>query len=439
MAKQLSATNPTNKGWEVAERDLPAVLHRFVRIVGWNIWSKRLERLEKEMRTDSAMRHFWAERCALELAFASVWQRFRTMGRLPRIDSMTPDAQRFLGFATGAVRCYDRLSQLGRKRLKGMLLDATKKDHGLAPLAHEMFIAAHLSGRGYDVKFHDLESGSGFDLMASKAGRKVQIECKHISGDIGRQIHRKDFYRFGDQVVPQMLRHLGNLETGLFLRLQMPGRLHRSQETHEKLAGLLGRAMVSGLSRVEEMGACVEVREFDVGQVADGWALARGVDKLRIEGALATHFGLVNKNVFVCVKPRQSAIVVVVESMKEDRVLAAIHRTLRNSAKDQFDDGSPAILCCHLAEVTEEQLASLSNKGERGIGLDHMTSNLLERRPNLHSVTYMGQGRVRERLAEPRDQPQRSIGETGPVYTIKNPNHPMAGEDQLSIFAEGWP
>ena len=423
----------------MAEGDLPAALEKFVRIAGWSTWSKRLDWLEKEARRESGMRHFWAERCALELAFASVWRRYRTTRRLPRVDSMAPEAVRFLGFATEVVRCHDRLGQRGRKRLKGMLRDATNKDDGLAPLAHEMFIARHLTSCGYDVAFHDLEGGSGFDLLASKAGVSVEIECKHISGDIGRQIHRKEFYRFGDRVTPRMLGHLGNLETGLFVRLKIPRRLHRREEIQEELAAMLGRAMVSGLARIEENGNCVEVREFDVGEVADGWASARGVDRQRMETALARHFGLVNKNVLVYVQPRQSVIVVAIESMKGDRVLAAIHRMLRDSSKDQFDDGSPAILCCHLAEVTEEQLAGLRNKGERGIGLDYMTSDLLERRPNLHSVTYTGQGRVREKLVGPRNRPQRSIGETGPVYTIKNANHPMAGDDRLSVFPEGWP
>ena len=320
-----------------------------------------------------------------------------------------------------------------------MLRDATNRDHGLGPLAHEMFIATHLASRGYEVDFHDLEGGAGFDLLASKGGVSVQVECKHVSGDIGRQIHRKDLYRLGDRVTPRMLSHLGNLRSGLFMRLTLPGRLHSREDVQEGLCALLGRAMVSGLGRLEENDCCVDMQEFNVARVAVGWASARGVDRSRIATALARHFGLVNKNVLVYVQPGKSAIVVAVESKVEDRVLTAIHRMLRESSKKQLDGRLPGILCCHLAEVTEEQLGGLREKGERGIGLDYMTSDLLNRRRNLHSVTYTGQGRVREKLVGEGAQVQLSIGETGPAYTIKNAHHAMAGDKRLSVFEEGWP
>ncbi len=236
-----------------------------------------------------------------------------------------------------------------------------------------------------------------------------------------------------------MLAHLGNLNTGLFLRLILPGRLQSREDVQARLCTLLGRAMVRGLGYLEDDGCRVEVGEFDVARVAAGWASASGVDKERIAADLARHFGLVNKNTLVYVQPPKSAIVVAVESRVEDRVLRAIHRMLRESSKNQFEGRSPGILCCHLAEVTEEQLAGLREKGEGGIGLDYMTSDLLDRQPNLHSVTYTSQARVREKLESVGLGVRRSVGQTGPAYTIKNANHGMADDERLSAFVEGWP
>ena len=317
-----------------------------------------------------------------------------------------------------------------------MLRDATKRDHGLGPLAHEMSVATHLMRRGYEVGFHDLEGGSGFDLLALKGGVSVQVECKHISGDIGRQIHRKELYSLGDCMTPRMLVHLGNLDTGMFLRLTLPGRLHSREDMQEGLGVLVGRAMVSGLGRLEDNGCRVDVQEFNVSRVAAGWASASGVDRGRITAALARHFGMVNKNVLVYVQPGKSATVVAVESKVEDRVLKAIHRILRESSKRQSDGRSPGILCCHLAEVTEEQLVGLRDKGERGIGLDYMTSDLLNRRPNVHSVTYTGQARVREKLVGEGVQAQRAMGETGPAYTIQE-RAPPHGRRPAAVGVRG--
>ena len=222
-------------------------------------------------------------------------------------------------------------------------------------------------------------------------------------------------------------------------RLILPGRLQSREDVQARLCTLLGRVMVRGLGYLEDDGCRVEVGEFDVARVAAGWASASGVDKERIAADLARHFGLVNKNTLVYVQPPKSAIVVAVESRVEDRVLRAIHRMLRESSKNQFEGRSPGILCCHLAEVTEEQLAGLREKGEGGIGLDYMTSDLLDRRPNLHSVTYTSQARVREKLESVGLGVRRSVGQTGPAYTIKNANHGMADDERLSAFGEGWP
>ena len=49
-------------------------------------------------------------------------------------------------------------------------------------------MAVHLMSQGYDVGFHDLEGGAGHDFQASKDGAVIEVECKFISGDIGRKI-----------------------------------------------------------------------------------------------------------------------------------------------------------------------------------------------------------------------------------------------------------
>ena len=49
-----------------------------------------------------------------------------------------------------------------------MLRDGMNKSHGLASVAHEMRVACHLMGRGYDVRFNDMEGGTGFDFLATK-------------------------------------------------------------------------------------------------------------------------------------------------------------------------------------------------------------------------------------------------------------------------------
>ena len=146
---------------EVTEHEFPALVRHFTEVTGWKPWQKRFEWIETGLGQSVAMPYFWRERFELELAFASVHKRYRITGKYPR-KNITIEQQRFLSFVAVVVRCYNRLSQRGRNRLRGMLLDSLKSDYGLAPLAYEMKIVAHLLNRGFDVTFHDLETGGKF-------------------------------------------------------------------------------------------------------------------------------------------------------------------------------------------------------------------------------------------------------------------------------------
>lgn len=206
---------------EVMDTELPGILLQFVELSGRREWKKRLSSLERQVRRETGIGHFLRERYPLEFGFLRVWRHFRET-REVSIDTPDENARSFLSFAAMTARCHQRLSPRGRKRLAGMLRDATKGDFALGPVAYEMKIATHLLGLDYDVVFHDLEGGQGCDLLAAKDGITLEVECTHMSGDAGRKIHRKELYRFADRFSPWIRDHLGNLSTGLFVRLTIP-------------------------------------------------------------------------------------------------------------------------------------------------------------------------------------------------------------------------
>ena len=416
---------------EVVDTELPEVLRRFVKIAGRETWDKRLKWLNREVRRETGMRHFWLERCPLELAFSRVWRQYRKTKQV-LVEPNDEEAPRFLAFAAMTVRCHQRLTPTGKKRLEGMLRSATRGDFGLGPVAYEMKVASHLMSRDYDVVFHDLEGGRGYDLLAAKDGTSVEVECKHMSGDAGRKIHRKELYRFGDRAATWMRDHLASLTTGLFVRLTIPGRLESADDYQKGLCGLMGRALLAGDADTEQDGNRVHVRAFDVERVAGPWTATDNFGRAKMEARLLTHFNLVNKNALVYFRPRQSVVVLLIESDQKDDVLNGMLAELRRKTKGQFTGNCPAILCCHLADLTQEQLLSLG-QGGRGTGLDYLATDLMRRRPHLYSVTYTAAGSAGGAVSAD------SLRERGPAYTVLNPDHANAGDERLSVFLEGWP
>ena len=133
-----------------------------------------------------------------------------------------------------------------------------------------------------------------------------------------------------------------------------------------------------------------------------------------------------NRNMLITFRPKRSAILVVIESAKHDKVLEGIHQQLKDSARHQFTGTVPGMLCCHLVDLTAAQLISLGNEDKGDIGLDYMTSYLIHRRPQLLSVTYTAPGNL--------FFDHFSYHESGPAYTIKNSEHRFADDERYSIF-----
>lgn len=203
---------------EMMDTDVPEVLQEFVQIAGPEIWEKRLVWLEKEVGRETGMRRFWSERCGLELGLMMVAWEYLDTGEIA-VRELSTQQQRFLSFAAMVVRCHERLRDPARKRLEGMLRDATKQDTGLGPLAYEMKIAAQLMRKGFDVEFRDLDGKKGCDFLATSDNASAEVECKFMSGDIGRKVHRKRLYQLGDRIMETMLDYASKLRPGRKLPL----------------------------------------------------------------------------------------------------------------------------------------------------------------------------------------------------------------------------
>lgn len=418
---------------QVTDRDFPELLKQFVHITGWTPWRKRFDWLIDQADRTPVMPYFLRERFPLELAFFDMQRHYRTTGKHVRKD-IDEQQQRIISFVAMITMCYSRLTEMGKSRLKGMLLDGLKSDYGLGPLAHEMRMAAHLMNIGFDVTFNDMENGRQFDYLATKNTVKIEVECKFVSGDIGRKIHLRRLHQFGESLIPRLNALLHTFETGLLIRLTIPTRLHGDLEQHITLCELVQESVKNRNSFMELNDAKVSISEFGLEAGPFANSPPEQVFYEDVELFLQNEFGIVNRNCLLAFRPRRSAIIVVVESSQQDEVLKGIHRQLKDAARTQFSGDCPAVFCCHLADLTGDQLQNLKVEGEGGIGLDYMTSDLIHRRPQLLSVTFTASGHLKRTPISTIQGVSSSLQESGHSYTIVNSSHEVASDNRFSIF-----
>ena len=112
-----------------------------------------------------------------------------------------------LNFIATTVEVHAQLSQVGQRNLVGRLRDGLRAETGYASLYLELDLAQRLMDDGFDIDFVDMESMAQFDLLFSRGVFTGEVECKSLSVDAGRQIHRKDFYRFMQALSPALETH----------------------------------------------------------------------------------------------------------------------------------------------------------------------------------------------------------------------------------------
>ena len=418
---------------EAVPGEIPAQMARLVAITGWNPWRHRLAWLQEQVQANPTMPYFIVERFGLELAFDQVRRHYKQSGRYPWPPE-TAEQLRFYSVLAMITRCHHRLSSAGKTRLKGMLEDALKSDYGIAPLAFELKIVAHLMMRGFDVIFHDMEEGGGFDYLAKNNDVEIEVECKFVSGDIGRKIHLKKFHQLGTVLLSETANVLDHDCGGCLIHISIPGRLEGNDKQHHEIRHLMSQAIADRTTSAKMNGYEVSITEFLVGDSPFRQLPPEKISLKHVQQFLSDKFGIENKNVLVHFSPSKGVVLVVVESVMKDAVLKGIHRQLKYSASNQFSGDRPGILCCELADLTEEQLLAFRNYEDEGTGLQFMVSDLLARRPQIHTVAFTTPGTVRVQRSTMGTTRRTSAQETGTAYTFRNPDHQMANDPRYDVF-----
>lgn len=209
---------------------------RFLALMGEDRWFKRASQLDVDRRKSPFREKIVLDYHWLEIAISYQAEVLAKNGRLlPELmDELILAA---LNFTASTVETHSRLSTKGRVALEGRLRDGLKADTGYASLYFELDLAQRLMGGGYDVEFVDMEGAAHFDLLFSQGAFVAEVECKSLSADAGRQIHRKDFYRFMESIAPAMGAHVElrrkevlmiTLRTRLFPNTSDQVELHRA-------------------------------------------------------------------------------------------------------------------------------------------------------------------------------------------------------------------
>lgn len=216
------------------EGDPLKVLARFVNLAGRPAWTKRLAHLRRELESSPFRAKLAVDYNWLELSLADQLENTGTAADQPHHGSAPvtpPEVLAARHFAETVVHIHGELTPKGQRRLKGRLRDGLQSKTGFSSIYLELDVARRLLDAGYSVEFSDMDCTARYDLRFRRGAAEGEVECKSLSADAGRKIHRHDFYRFMDAIGSELAERLSAPAREAIV-VTLCGRLP-SDETHQ--------------------------------------------------------------------------------------------------------------------------------------------------------------------------------------------------------------
>jgi hypothetical protein len=409
----------------VNEDELPERFRQVFKIVSEEAWRRRAADLSGRERQNPHLDDYFDERYPIERFLDRAMAHWSQRSRLPPVRG--PDGGRYYqlySFIHILSSVYPCLSPIGQLRVHGYLRHGLQSDVGLAAFAHELAVAVHLWSAGFDVEFTDIEERARFDILATKDGLHLEVDCKTVSADVGRQIHRRRALELWHRINPVLARLL-KTGGGRTVDIVLPGRLHGTEAYVNAVAKVVSDAIDQGKSLSVADTADVSLGEFDLHEPAflttePSQALESVVERL----------GRVNREV-VCLGSRQehAAVVAIISSREPDKVADGIYRALKGSAAAQFSGTNPVLLATNLLDVTPNQLRELAS-GQSALGA---ISNRLfagKDREHLFGVAFVSPADVPEAI----DTYGAALSSRGMALFFRHEDHPLSQDPRLVLF-----
>lgn len=363
--------------------EVPRVYRRLVSAIGAGHWQGAVARQEEAIRAN----HFLGDYLRSEYAIAYQLDRLRRLvrrfGTVPHEACNDPSIFLSLAFAAQVLRVLEispaKQAKAFVKRVRTAFSSSTEM-HGLRL---ELQAATHFARRGQRLAWHRVKKEGSFDLLVEDLGPSgLEVECKSISENKGRRIHRRAALEFWGELWKDVASVAQNLRSGLAVVLTVPYRL--PEDVGER--GALGREVVTrilaGSGATLGGGAEVRIEPFDPAKIEA--AKDKGRDELRKAIGVAT--GTANREAAVYGTPAGGMLAFVMQSAVEDDVLDQVFATLDDSAARQFTRKRGALFWVALQGIDADQLLSVheqdSGPGEQPTALRLGVSNFLHRAPD---------------------------------------------------------
>ena len=342
---------------EMQTGEIPDLFARFKEVIGERCWLKRVMSIENEIRGFPFLKDHLVEENAIAFALARCSDFITRYGRIPTNEIENRDLYPAISLAAQVLSIMEHSSAIEAKKIVQRIRGSFKNLDDMRAIQLEIMAATHFVHRGHQIVWPEMEGIGTFDLLVQDLGTNgLEIECKSVSENKGRKIHRREAFEFHHLVKLQLQTFSQHLQTGVAVVLTVPGRLPTSFQQKKDLIKQVKSSILSAQSTTLEDGSDIRVLEFDITKLGVIWKDGRpAISREAIDQITATK----NREVMI-LGNKEGAIIFALQSRQDDTMLEYVFNTLSESAKKQFSKSRPALFLVDFQSVEAASLLDIA-------------------------------------------------------------------------------
>ncbi|MBD9359545.1 hypothetical protein [Methylomonas fluvii] len=417
---------------EIHTWEIPEIYKRFAEVIGDQHWKNRVALLKQDIKGNI----FLVDYIQSENSIAFQLERLRELttkfGTVPSWEFNNQAIYPAASFASQALSIMDTSPKQFAEQLKRRIHGALKNPDDMRALLLELSAATHFAQRGLKISWPELTGIGSFDLFIEELGSNgLEVECKSISTNKGRKIHRQEVLDFYGLLWTYLQTTRKGLQTGLSVVLTVPDRLPKDYKSRTELAKQISKHVIFGQSTTLPDGSSLKITDFDIRQLSSFPSTSNPKEARSVIDEISDTR---NRETMVIGTKAGGALAFTVQSGKDDTLIKAIFDTLSDSAKKQLSGSRSGLFWVELFGVDAERLISIASQdkdsSEPATALRLGVSNFLST-PNRDAVIGVGF------VSKSNLFPQQSgfIDSGGSAYFFPNRASSLWSDDFSGLFS----